>query len=92
MIYGLIKDLLKYFNFSRPSKFGVQKLRKCIYSIECFISQKVNILEHLNRVFLKSDIQTKISGTKQSLSNIRGLRYWSIKRVNFITGHPVVQA
>ena len=89
IIYGLIQDILKYFNFSRSSNFGVQKLQKCIFSIECFIYRKVNILEHLNIVFLKGDIKTKISSTEQSLSNIRGLRNLYIKKVNFIMGHPV---
>ena len=56
MICDLIQDLLKYFNFSEPSKFGVLKLRKCEYSIEYFISQKVNLLEYSNIVLLKSDI------------------------------------
>ena len=58
MICDLIQDLLKYLNFSEPSKFGVLKLRKCEYSIEYFISRKVNILEYSNIVLLKSDINT----------------------------------
>ena len=74
MICDLIQDLLKYLNFSEPSKFGVLKLRKCEYSIEYFISRKVNILEYSNIVLLKSDINTYISSTGQSLSNIKGLR------------------
>ena len=53
-----IQDILKYFNFSGPSKFGVLKLLKCGYYIECFISRKVNILEHQNIVLLKGDIKT----------------------------------
>ena len=43
---------------SGQSKFGVYKLWKCGYSIECFISQKVNILEYSNIVLLKGDIKT----------------------------------
>ena len=89
MMCDLIQDLLKYLNFSEPSKFGVLKLRKCEYSIEFFISRKVNILEYSNIAFLKSDINTKISSTEQSLSNICGLRNWYIMKVNFIMGHPV---
>ena len=58
MICDLIQDLLKYLNFSEPSKFGVLKLRKCEYSIEFFISRKVNILEYSNIVLLKNDINT----------------------------------
>ena len=58
MICDLIQDLLKYLNFSEPSKFGVLKLRKCEYSIEYFISWKVNILEHQNIVLLKGDTKT----------------------------------
>ena len=70
MIFDLIQDLSKYLNLSEPSKFGVLKLRKCEYSIEYFISRKVNILEYSNIVLLKSDINTQISSTEQSLSNI----------------------
>ena len=58
MICDLIQDILRYLNFSEPSKFGVLKLRKCEYSIEFFISQKVNTLEYENIVPLKSDINT----------------------------------
>ena len=58
MICDLIQDLLKYLNFSEPSKFGVLKLKKCEYSIEYFIPRKVNILEYSNIVLLKSDINT----------------------------------
>jgi len=73
-ICDLIQDLLKYFYFSEPSKFGVLKLPKCEYSIEHFISRKLNILEYSNIVLLKSDIHTQISSTEQSLSNIREMR------------------
>ena len=91
IICDLIQDLLKYLNFSEPSKFGVLKLRKFEYSIEYFISPEVNILEYSNIVLLKGDIKTKtqISSTEQSRSNIRGLRNLYIKRVNFFMGHPV---
>ena len=58
MINGQIQDLLKYCNFSGPSKFVVKKLLKCGYCIECFISRKVNKLEHQNIVLLKGDIKT----------------------------------
>ena len=58
MICDLIQDLLKYLNFSEPSKFGVLKLQKCEYSIEYFISRKVNILEYSNIVLLKDDFKT----------------------------------
>ena len=53
MIGDLIQDLLKYLYFS-----GVLKLPKCEYSIEYFISRKVNLLEYSNIVLLKSDINT----------------------------------
>ena len=57
-ICDLIQDLLKYLNFSEPSKFGVLKLQKCEYSIEYLISRKVKILEYSNIVLLKTDINT----------------------------------
>ena len=57
IICDLIKELLKYFNFSEPSKFGVLKLRKCEYYIEYFISQKVNLVECKNILLLKGDIK-----------------------------------
>ena len=53
MICDLIQDLLKYLNFSKPSKFGVLKLQKCENSIEYFISRKVNILEYSDIVFFE---------------------------------------
>ena len=55
---GQISDILKYFDFSRPSKFGVKKPKKGRQSIEHFISQKVNKLKHLYIVLLKGDIKT----------------------------------
>ena len=58
MICDLIQDLLKYLNFSEPSKFGVLKLQKCEYSIEYFIYPKENILEYSNIVLWKGDIKT----------------------------------
>ena len=90
MINRQIQDLLKYFDFSGPSKFSVYKLLKCGCYIECFISQKVDILEHKNIVLLKGDIKTYVSSTEQSLSLIRGLRNWYIKKVNFNMRHPVL--
>ena len=69
MICDLIQDLLKYLNFSEPSKFGVLKLQKCEYSIKYFISWKVNILEYSNIVLLKSDINTYIA--KLSFSQLQ---------------------
>ena len=56
MICDLIQDLLKYLNYSEPSKFDVLKLQKCENSIKYFISRKVNILEYSNIFLLKSDI------------------------------------
>ena len=58
MICDLIQAFLKYLNFSEPSKFVVLKLKKCEYSIEYFISQKVNILEYSNIVLLKGNFIT----------------------------------
>ena len=58
MICDLIQDLSKYLHYSEPSKFGLLKLRKCEYSTEYFIHQKVNILEYSNIVLLKSGINT----------------------------------
>ena len=46
------------FSFSGPSTFGVLKLQNCGYSIECFLSRKVNKLEYSNLVLLKGDIDT----------------------------------
>ena len=87
MICDLIQDILKYLNFSEPSKFGVLKLQKCEYSIECFISWKVNILEHSNKVLLKDHM--KAYNPEQSLSNKRGIRYWSIQKDDFDMGLQV---
>ena len=58
MICDLIQVLLEYLNFSEPSTFGVLKLQNCGYSIECFLSRKVNKLEYSNLVLLKGDIDT----------------------------------
>ena len=58
MINDQIQDLLKYLNFFGQSEFGVWKLLQCLYYIECFISQKVNIPEHQHIVLLKGDIKT----------------------------------
>ena len=60
--------------------------------IERFIIQKVNILEHSNIVILKGQFKTHILSAEQSLSTIKGQKYWYIKKVNFITGHPVVKS
>ena len=46
MVGGQIQNILEYFNFCGPLKFGVLKPRKHGYFIESFISQKVNILKH----------------------------------------------
>ena len=51
--------------------------------------QKVNTLEHEKIAPLKGDIKTLNYDTEKSLSNIRGLINWYIKKVNFIMGHPV---
>ena len=40
-------------------------------------------------VFLKEDIHRFISSTELFLSDIRGLRYTGLKKVNFFVGHPV---
>ena len=45
--------------------------------------------DYSNIVLLKSDIKTKISSTELSLCHIRGLRYWSTKKVDLIMGHLV---
>ena len=54
-----------------------------------FISLKTNIIENFGFVFLKEDIHRYISSTKPILSDIKGLRYADLKRVNFFVGHPV---
>ena len=53
MIYGQIKDILKDYNFSGPSKFGVWKWG---YSTECFIScteQSLNNIRGLRNWSIK---------------------------------------
>ena len=40
-------------------------------------------------MFLKEDIYRFIFSTELFLSNIRGLRYTDLKKVNFFVGHPV---
>ena len=51
--YWIEREMVKV-----DGKDGVLKLQKCEYSIEYFISRKVNILEYSNIVLLKSDINT----------------------------------
>ena len=53
------------------------------------ISLKTKILENFEFVFLKEDIHRFISSTELFLSDIRGLRYIGLKKVNFFVGHPV---
>ena len=53
------------------------------------ISLKTKILENYEFVFLKEDIHRFISSTKLFLSDMRGLRYTGLKKVNFFVGHPV---
>ena len=55
------------------------------------ISLKTNLLEKFDFVFLKEDIHRFISSTELFLSDIRGLRYTGLKKVNFFVGHPVVK-
>ena len=43
-------------------------------------------------MFLKEDIHRFISSTELFLSDIRGLRYTGLKKVNFFVGHPVVSS
>ena len=43
----------------------------------------------LEFVFLKEDIHRFISSTELFLSDIRGLRYTGLKKVNLFVGHPV---
>ena len=50
---------------------------------------KTKILENFEFVFWKEDIHRLISSTELFLSDIRGLRYTGLKRVNFFVGHPV---
>ena len=42
-------------------------------------------------MFLKEDIHRFISSTELFLSDIRGLRYTGLKKVNFFVGHPVAE-
>ena len=41
-------------------------------------------------MFLKEDIHRFIPSTEPFLSDIRGLRYTGLRKVNFFVGHPVL--
>ena len=54
-----------------------------------FIFLKTNILENFDFVFLEEDIQRLISSAELFPSNVRGLRYTDLKKVNFSLGNLV---
>ena len=74
------------------SKVGQLYPEKREYHLIPLISLKTKILENFEFVFLKEDIHRFISSTELFLSDIRGLRYTGLKKVNFFVGHPVCES
>ena len=89
IIFGQIPAILKQFDNSKASKLSQIYPETHKKSLLPFISLQTNILENFDFAFLKEDIQRFLSSTELFLSDIRGLRYTDLKKVNFFVGHPV---
>ena len=73
------------------SKVGQLYPEKQKWYLIPLISLKTKILENFQFVFLKEDTHRFIPSTELFLTDMRGLTYTGLKKVNFFVGHPVPQ-
>ena len=71
------------------SKVGQLYPEKREYYLIPLISLKTKILKNFEFLFLKEDIHRFISGPELFLSDIRGLRYTGLIKVNFFVGNKI---